>query len=213
MTRPSDALEPPDPQGVQDLLDRVRAGEDGAAEELFPGGSAIGRRISLTHSLTSEEMATVIGVVGDVRYGPLEGEQLPAVYLSERQAAMGYGTLLVRTTGEPSAALEAVRAEVRAVDPNLPLYSISTLADDAPKDQFSLSRFYPALKNCVKPCRTSVIDVREAEVGEWQVAQPRQRVVGRRVAAAHGLEQTFEVVFTHVHRLQLSRSRGMRDRT
>ena len=43
------------------------------------------------------------------------------------------------------------------------LFSISTLADDAPKDQFSLSRFYPALKNCVKPCRTSVYDQREAE--------------------------------------------------
>lgn len=43
------------------------------------------------------------------------------------------------------------------------LFSISTLADDAPPDQFSLSRFYPALKNCVKPCRTSVIDVREAQ--------------------------------------------------
>ena len=43
------------------------------------------------------------------------------------------------------------------------LFSISTLADDAPRDQFSLSRFYPALKNCVKPCRTSVYDVREAE--------------------------------------------------
>lgn len=43
------------------------------------------------------------------------------------------------------------------------LFSISTLADDAPKDQFSLSRFYPALKNCVKPCRTNVIDQREAE--------------------------------------------------
>ena len=43
------------------------------------------------------------------------------------------------------------------------LFSISTLADDAPKDQFSLSRFYPALKNCAKPVRTSVYDVREAE--------------------------------------------------
>lgn len=43
------------------------------------------------------------------------------------------------------------------------LFSISTLADDAPKDQFSLSRFYPALKNCEKPVRTSVYDVREAE--------------------------------------------------
>ena len=43
------------------------------------------------------------------------------------------------------------------------LFSISVLADDAPKNQFSLSRFYPALKNCVKPVRTSVYDVREAE--------------------------------------------------
>jgi trimethylamine--corrinoid protein Co-methyltransferase len=42
------------------------------------------------------------------------------------------------------------------------VFSISVLADDAPDDQFSLSRFYPALKNCVKPVRTSVIDSREA---------------------------------------------------
>jgi len=47
--------------------------------------------------------------------------------------------------------------------PGYDLFSISTLADDAPKDQFSLSRWYPALKNCVKPCRTNVYDLREAE--------------------------------------------------
>lgn len=47
--------------------------------------------------------------------------------------------------------------------PGFDLFSISTLADDAPKDQFSLSRFYPALKNCAKPCRTSVYSVHEAQ--------------------------------------------------
>ncbi len=47
--------------------------------------------------------------------------------------------------------------------PGIDIFSISVLADDAPDGQFSLSRFYPALKNCIKPCRTSVIDVREAE--------------------------------------------------
>ncbi len=47
--------------------------------------------------------------------------------------------------------------------PGFDLFSISALADDAPEGQFSLSRFYPALKNCLKPCRTSVFDVREAE--------------------------------------------------
>lgn len=33
------------------------------------------------------------------------------------------------------------------------VFSISTLADDAPEGRFSLSRFYPALKNCLKPIR------------------------------------------------------------
>ncbi len=47
--------------------------------------------------------------------------------------------------------------------PGFDLFSISTLADDAPKDQFSLSRFYAALKNCIKPCRTSVYNIHEAE--------------------------------------------------
>ena len=47
--------------------------------------------------------------------------------------------------------------------PGFDLFSISTLADDAPKDQFSLTRFYTALKNCVKPVRTSVYNIGEAE--------------------------------------------------
>ncbi len=47
--------------------------------------------------------------------------------------------------------------------PGFDLFSISTLADDAPRDQFSLTRFYAALKNCVKPCRTSVYNISEAE--------------------------------------------------
>jgi trimethylamine--corrinoid protein Co-methyltransferase len=47
--------------------------------------------------------------------------------------------------------------------PGFDVFSISVLANDHPPDQFSLSRFYPALKNCRKPVRTSVIDVREAE--------------------------------------------------
>lgn len=56
------------------------------------------------------------------------------------------------------------------------------LADDAPEGQFSLSRFYPALKNCVKPCRTSVIDRREAEqvleLG-YEIAGSRERFMER----------------------------------
>jgi len=67
--------------------------------------------------------------------------------------------------------------------------SISVLANDAPDDQFSLSRFYPALKNCLKPVRTSVIDVREAE----QVLKLGELIAGSREAF---LERPF-ITFGH----------------
>lgn len=43
------------------------------------------------------------------------------------------------------------------------IFSISVIADDAPPDQFSLSRFYPALKNCLKPIRGSAPDMHEVD--------------------------------------------------
>jgi trimethylamine---corrinoid protein Co-methyltransferase len=39
--------------------------------------------------------------------------------------------------------------------PGYDVFSISTLAADAPPDQFSLSRYYPALKNTIKPVRAN----------------------------------------------------------
>ncbi len=64
-----------------------------------------------------------------------------------------------RSTSDDIARIAHMVNELDGID----VFSISVLADDAPEDQFSLSRFYPALKNCLKPCRTSVIDQREAE--------------------------------------------------
>ncbi len=43
------------------------------------------------------------------------------------------------------------------------IFSISTLADDAPDGQFSLSRFYPALKNCLKPVRSNTPNMQDLE--------------------------------------------------
>jgi len=64
-----------------------------------------------------------------------------------------------RSTSDDIARIAHVVNSCEAFD----LFSISTLADDAPKDQFSLTRFYAALKNCVKPVRTSVYDIHEAK--------------------------------------------------
>jgi trimethylamine--corrinoid protein Co-methyltransferase len=41
------------------------------------------------------------------------------------------------------------------------VFSISTLAGDAPEGQLSLWRFYPALKNCLKPVRSNTPNMKE----------------------------------------------------
>ena len=45
--------------------------------------------------------------------------------------------------------------------PGYDVFSISTLADDAPKGKLSLWRFYPALKNCLKPVRSNTPNMKE----------------------------------------------------
>jgi len=47
--------------------------------------------------------------------------------------------------------------ELTAID----VFSISTLADDAPEGQFTLARLYPALKYCVKPIRSTTKDMED----------------------------------------------------
>ena len=64
-----------------------------------------------------------------------------------------------RATSADIARIAHIVNHLDAID----LFSISTLADDAPPDQFSLTRFYAALKNCAKPVRTSVYSIHEAE--------------------------------------------------
>jgi trimethylamine--corrinoid protein Co-methyltransferase len=48
--------------------------------------------------------------------------------------------------------------------PAYDVFSVSTLADDAPEGQFTLARLYPALKHCLKPIRSTTKDMNDALV-------------------------------------------------
>jgi trimethylamine--corrinoid protein Co-methyltransferase len=47
--------------------------------------------------------------------------------------------------------------------PAYDVFSVSTLADDAPPGQFTLARLYPALKHCLKPIRSTTKDREDTE--------------------------------------------------
>lgn len=45
--------------------------------------------------------------------------------------------------------------------PGYDIFSISTLAEDAPQDQFTVSRLYPSIKYCVKPIRVTTTNMKD----------------------------------------------------
>jgi trimethylamine--corrinoid protein Co-methyltransferase len=67
-------------------------------------------------------------------------------------------------TGEERRATSTDIANIAFLINELPgydVFSISTLAQDAPEGQLGLSRFYPALKNCLKPVRSNTPNMKE----------------------------------------------------
>jgi predicted permease len=69
----------------------------------------------------------IVGVVGDVKQAGLASGTDPAVYYHARQAPFRNTTVVVRTHGDPRAAIADVRAQLQAVDPALPMAHVATL--------------------------------------------------------------------------------------
>jgi trimethylamine--corrinoid protein Co-methyltransferase len=68
-------------------------------------------------------------------------------------------------TGHVRRALSGDIACIAQLIQELPAYdvfSISTLADDAPQGQFTLARLYPSLRHCLKPIRSTTKDMEDA---------------------------------------------------
>jgi predicted permease len=110
--------------------------------DAFPNEDPIGRRISFPWSGGPLEIA---GVVGDENTVGLDTELRPVVYFAYAQGPNRSWDTVVSASGAPAAIAAAVRAEVRAIDPNVPVYLVRTMQqviDDAPS---TLMRRYPAM--------------------------------------------------------------------
>jgi putative ABC transport system permease protein len=94
------------------------------AKRYFPGESPLGKRIKIGKSDADSPWMTIVGIVDDVHYTWINKEELPTVYRSYRQAPPFYGSLILRTEGNPITFVPAVRSAVAAVDPELPLFDV-----------------------------------------------------------------------------------------
>jgi predicted permease len=95
------------------------------ALELGGSSAAIGQRLKL--SWRNDGEIEIVGVVGDVRLSSLETPARATVYLPHGQDGNNFMTLMLRTSGSPSALVPGLRAAIAAIDPALPIGSAQPL--------------------------------------------------------------------------------------
>jgi predicted permease len=98
------------------------------AKDFWPNQDPIGQRVSVRGE--KGPFLTVVGVVSDVMLGGPTESLRPVVYVPQLQYPDAKAvTMLVRTSGEPGPLAEGLRREIKAMDPNLPIYDVRTLAE------------------------------------------------------------------------------------
>ncbi len=98
------------------------------AERQWPGEDAVGQRIRLSWQ-EEDEWMTVVGVVAPVHHLDLDEPPQPHVYFPLAQLPAGGGHVGVATRGEPLELADAVREEVAALDPNLPVGDVASMEE------------------------------------------------------------------------------------
>ncbi len=93
----------------------------------FGGESPIGKRVSFGGP--RGPWCEVVGVARDSKYGSLGEEWLPVVFLPLAQNHETGMMLYVRASVAPSSLIGSIRREIQALEPNLPVPDIHTMAE------------------------------------------------------------------------------------
>jgi predicted permease len=97
------------------------------ARQLFGGEDPIGKR--LRFGTDSGPWSTIVGVIGDVRHSGLEAKPAPEVYVYYLSGPPVNPFLVLRTTGDPSSLVGAVRAQIQSVDREIATYDIRPMTE------------------------------------------------------------------------------------
>jgi predicted permease len=97
-----------------------------AAQQYWPGLDPVGRMVRFGRGKQNPS-ARIIGVVGSVYHRGLTDEVVAEMYVPYRQRPQRELTVVLRTRLKPENLVPAARAELRKVDPGLPIFDVRTV--------------------------------------------------------------------------------------
>jgi len=103
------------------------------AQKYFPGQDPLGKRISVNYNTTDAaktQWMTIVGVAGTVKRDSLsERTSKETVYVFYKQQPQAYATLALRTELAPENLSASLRATLRGIDPEQPVFDIRTMTE------------------------------------------------------------------------------------
>lgn len=100
------------------------------ARRFWKDGDALGRRFSIGADSTKVSF-TVIGIIGEFRWADLDDTELPdgAAYVPYPYLFTRNNGLIVRAAGNPVGLTNAIREQIRASDPKVPVFETMAMND------------------------------------------------------------------------------------
>jgi putative ABC transport system permease protein len=107
---------------------RVALVDDSMAQQLWPKQDPVGKRLHIGGIGDKDSpWITVVGVVGRVKQYTLDSDSRIAYYLPQTQYVTRAMNVVTRSSNDPAALAGAVKQQIREVNPDLPLYNVSTM--------------------------------------------------------------------------------------
>jgi predicted permease len=105
---------------------RVMIVNQAFAQKYFPGEDAIGKHIRYD---ASSPVIEIVGIVGDIKEGPLDAEVQPVLYTPFSQEPDNAFFVVIRTAQAPQELAQALEAMIHRIDPDILTFGAETMED------------------------------------------------------------------------------------